>query len=132
MIQTHPDYHPQTGRSLASILSTCPTPLDELAFLPAEDKPVPIASLPLELMEPVLKRLDLVSIERFASTCWKARAITAKSLVWRRLVERIYRGPMYEGDVQDLVKKHDSWRSTLIEEDRVRLDGCYISVCHYM
>lgn len=103
-----------------------------MAFLPAEEKPVPIATLPLELLEPVLQRLDIASIERFAATCWQARVLTAKSLVWRKLVERIYRGPMFDGDVQELVKKHDGWRSTLIEEDRVRLDGCYISVCHYM
>lgn len=34
---------------------------------------------------------------------------------------------------KDLVQKHaGEWRTTLIEEERVRMDGCYIAVCHYM
>lgn len=33
----------------------------------------------------------------------------------------------------DLVERHDGeWRTTFIEEERIRMDGCYISVCHYI
>jgi F-box protein 9 len=32
-----------------------------------------------------------------------------------------------------LAKRHGlDWRSTFIEEPRVRYDGVYISVCHYV
>ncbi|CAD6572904.1 MAG: hypothetical protein TREMPRED_000685, partial [Tremellales sp. Tagirdzhanova-0007] len=35
--------------------------------------------------------------------------------------------------IGDLAEKHrGEWRTTLIEEDRIRMDGCYISVCHYV
>lgn len=33
----------------------------------------------------------------------------------------------------DLAKRHDGeWRTTFVEEERIRMDGCYISVCHYL
>lgn len=35
--------------------------------------------------------------------------------------------------IRELVSRHKGeWRTTLIEEERVRMDGCYISVCHYV
>lgn len=128
-IQTQPDYrssHPHVD--LGTILAQ----KTDVEFV--QEEPIPIASLPIELFEPILAKLNVTSIERFAQTCWKARALTAKSVVWRKMVERIYRGPMVQDwTPQDLVERHaGDWRTTLIEEDRVRLDGCYIAVCHYM
>lgn len=33
----------------------------------------------------------------------------------------------------DLGRKYGAeWRTVLVEEERVRMDGCYIAVCHYM
>ena len=35
--------------------------------------------------------------------------------------------------VMELVKRHDGeWRTVLVEEERIRMDGCYIAVSHYM
>jgi F-box protein 9 len=126
-IQTLPDYTP-TGQSSLSVLLA---ERSDLAFIPFEDRPIPIASLPLELLEPILYRLDVRSIERFAQTCWQARALTAKSLVWRRIVQRIYSAFM-PGWGQLADRHAGEWRTALIEEPRLRFDGCYISVCHYI
>ena len=33
----------------------------------------------------------------------------------------------------ELARRHDmEWRTTFLEEQRLRMDGCYISVCHYL
>ncbi|TYJ54452.1 hypothetical protein B9479_004868 [Cryptococcus floricola] len=124
---------------LSTILGSLPINPWEFAFLPENDKlPIPIANLPAELIDPILAHLDVIWIERFASTCWRARYLTSGSMAWRRVCERIYRPPAMvpPGGVvktQDLVKKHGGeWRTTLIEEERVRMDGCYIAVCHYI
>lgn len=104
-------------------------------FKPQEDAPMPLALLPPELLEHVLQRLDVGSLEAFGSTCWRARSLTAHSGVWKRLVERIYQPPVIdqEAEIGELVKRHHGeWRTMLVEHERVRMDGCYISVCHYI
>jgi F-box protein 9 len=151
-IQVHPDYekHPpplglQTSTTtvparrspLTAILAGLPIPADQTQFVAAEEHmPVPIAAMPVELLEPILARLDVASVERFAQTCWRARVVTARSAVWRRIAMGLYKPPAMvpEGwDVRDLNRRHaEEWRTTCIEEERVRMDGCYISVCHYM
>lgn len=101
----------------------------------SEDLPIPIAKLPAELMDPVLVHLDVASIEALGATCWRARGLTAQAAVWRRIVEGIYRPPMVPPQVgaRELARRHrGEWRTALVEEERVRLDGCYISVCHYI
>ncbi|WWD17034.1 hypothetical protein CI109_101471 [Kwoniella shandongensis] len=122
---------------LTRLLETLPVPPQTLSFLPAdEDLPIPISKLPAELLDPILAHLDVTSIERFASTCWRARYLTHVSNVWRRLVLGIYKPPAMipeEVEVRDLVKRHrGEWRTTFLEEERVRMDGCYIAVCHYI
>ncbi|OCF30685.1 F-box protein 9 [Kwoniella heveanensis BCC8398] len=157
---------------LTALLSSLPTPPQELTFLQADEElPTPISKLPPELIEPILFHLDVTSIERFGSTCWRARYLTHISLVWRRILEKIYRPPAmlptgeqivgngFSNDVngaygsnereaveedqskrrekkievKDLVKRHHGeWRTTFIEEERIRMDGCYIAVCHYI
>ena len=55
--------------------------------------------------------------------------------ICRRHVTAIYRPPQIpDGEtVVSLVKKHmGDPRRTYIEQPRVRLDGVYIAVCHYM
>ncbi|WVQ79989.1 hypothetical protein IAT38_002090 [Cryptococcus sp. DSM 104549] len=157
-IQTQPDYVksavPPTPASpttpvapltadapslLTSLLQSLPVPPHELSFLPAEeDLPTPIAKLPAELIDPILLRLDVMSIEQFGATCWRARYLTHYSNVWRRVAMGIYKEPSMlplggSLGVRDLVTRHrGEWRTTLIEEERVRMDGCYISVCHYI
>lgn len=148
-IQLHPDYVKSSAAPIASsktssksaltaILDSLPIAPYEFTFLPEdEDLPIPIASLPAELIDPILAHLDVIWVERFAATCWRARYLTQCSNVWRRLACRIYREPaiLPPGGltVKDLMQRHaGEWRTTLIEEERVRMDGCYIAVCHYM
>jgi len=50
-------------------------------------------------------------------------------------VETIYKPPQISPDevLDDIVDKHSSnYRRVYIERPRVRLDGVYIAVCHYM
>jgi F-box protein 9 len=122
---------------LSSLLHALPIPADHTTFLPSDEAlPTPIALLPPELLDPVLSHLDVASIERFALTCWRARYLTASATVWKRIAEGIYRGPAMVPDgwnARDLARRHaGEWRTTLVEEERIRMDGCYISVCHYM
>lgn len=138
-LQFQPDYQKtQRRRSpLSTLLDKSSVPLDEAAFVPLdEEKPLPLASLPPELFEPIFNHLDVCSLERFGTTCWRARFLTSRADIWKKRVQTIYRWPMVttqETTPQDLVQRHDGeWRTTFIEEDRVRMDGCYISVCHYV
>ncbi|WVQ67343.1 uncharacterized protein L199_005539 [Kwoniella botswanensis] len=192
-IQTAPDYEkthlpapafttsplPALSRPAESVYPISPltrmfnnlsTPSNELTFHPDEEElPCPITKLPNELFEPILMNLDVTSIERFGSACWKSRWLTHVSLAWRDIAERIYKppamlppAPQITGDMQertggdgenegmisqkfneesrvepirvkDLVKRHrDEWRTTVVEEERIRMDGCYIAVCHYI
>ncbi|KAK8864651.1 hypothetical protein IAR55_001901 [Kwoniella newhampshirensis] len=122
---------------LTTLLDSLHVPAHSLTFLPAdEDLPTPISKLPSELLDPILTHLDVTSIERFASTCWRARYLTHVSNVWRKLALGIYKTPAMVPDglgVRDLVRRHrGEWRTTFLEEERVRMDGCYIAVCHYI
>jgi F-box protein 9 len=54
---------------------------------------------------------------------------------FRAFVETIYKPPQISPDevLDDIVDKHSSdYRRVYIERPRVRLDGVYIAVCHYM
>ncbi|KAL7421995.1 hypothetical protein Q5752_003767 [Cryptotrichosporon argae] len=110
---------------------------DALEFVRDDEHlPAPIARVPPELFDAVFAHLDVGSVERFARACWRARQLTAQAAVWRRAAEAIYRPPAMlppGRHAGDLVRRHaGEWRTTLVEEERVRMDGCYISVCHYM
>lgn len=140
-IQLQPDYEktqplkPTRISPLSSILQSLPVSVSQTTFQPAEEKlPLPLARLPPELLEPIFAHLDVRSIERFALTCWRARYLTAHSSVWRRIVQFLYKPPIIDvEELGNLVQKHGKeWRTVLIEEERVRFDGCYISVCHYV
>lgn len=57
------------------------------------------------------------------------------SLIRRQFVNRIYKPPQVdeEEDTGVLVRKYmGDFRRVFIEHPRVRLDGVYIAVCHYM
>nr|XP_018263038.1 uncharacterized protein I303_04528 [Kwoniella dejecticola CBS 10117]OBR85196.1 hypothetical protein I303_04528 [Kwoniella dejecticola CBS 10117] len=196
-IQVDPDYEKTHPSHLASSSSKSQTPLPalspltklfnsldtdphQLIFVPEEEElPCPITKLPNELFEPILNHLDVASIERFGSSCWKARWLTHISHTWRNIAEKIYRPPAmlpppplppqivgrvqaqspedddaqhiaeaekitesqvdkpripYKSlEVRDLVSRHrNEWRTTVVEEERIRMDGCYIAVCHYI
>jgi F-box protein 9 len=124
---------------LTSLLSKLPIPADQITFLPADENlPLPLAGLPLELLDPILSYLDVASIERFALTCWRARYVTSRTPKWKRVVEGLYKPPgvlppgMSVKDLDVMRRYTGEWRTALMEEERVRMDGCYISVCHYM
>lgn len=140
---------PRKRSPLSIIFDNASVSIDDATFEPQDEtKPFPLASLPAELLEPIFNNLDVASLERFALTCWRARYLTSRAESWKRRVTTIYRYPMIPRPLQttgmevdtrvnagalDLVKRHDGeWRTTFIEEERVRMDGCYISVCHYL
>jgi len=139
-LQFQPDYQkkPTTRKRspLATILDKASVSPDEAVFLPEEeDKPFPISLLPPELLEKIFSNLDVRALERLGSTCWRARLLTSRAEIWKRRVQTLYKWPMVAEEVtaNDLVERHDGeWRTTFIEEERVRMDGCYISVCHYI
>lgn len=61
-------------------------PMDHIAFRPAdEDKPMPIGSMPDELLGQVFQYLDVKSLERFATACWRSREVVGfgADAVWR-------------------------------------------------
>jgi F-box protein 9 len=148
-IQLLPDYDhpppppyasqsPTTHTStLTNIFNSLPIPPAATQFLPADENlPFPISALPAELMEPIFSHLDVASMERFATTCWRARYLTAHAELWSRLVRRIYLPPYMVAPTFSLPKTLSTYnneqRSLLITEPRLRLDGVYISLCHYI
>ncbi|EKD00422.1 F-box domain-containing protein [Trichosporon asahii var. asahii CBS 8904] len=107
--------------------------LEEFAPLDAE-LPLPIANLPAEILDRIFRHLDVGAVERFGSTCWRARLLTEHTSLWHHLVKAVYRPPMLRDvSVPQLIHKHrGEWRSVFVEEERLRMDGVYIAVCHYI
>lgn len=119
--------------SLAKLISEFPPDVD---FIPEDDtEPVSLALLPDELLVHVFKFLDVASVERFASISRKARILSLDSDVWRYFVRSTYAPPQIQSDetIEDLAIDylHD-YRRFFVEQPRLRLDGVYIAVCHYV
>ncbi|PPQ64215.1 hypothetical protein CVT24_008591 [Panaeolus cyanescens] len=119
--------------SLAQLIKEFPA---EVQFEPlVENEPIHLKVLPDELLVSVLKRLDPTSIERFGSVSRKARLLTLDSGVWRPLVKLIYRPPQIPDD-EDLIEIMErclyDYRRVFIEQPRIRMDGVYIAICHYI
>lgn len=118
---------------LVSILKVFP---EQLVFEPEDEKePVFLNLLPDEMVVQIMKHLDPSSIERFATVNKKARVISLDSSIWRELVETTYKPPqLLDEDV--LKRLYDDYlydyRRLYIEHPRVRMDGVYIAVCHYV
>ena len=69
------------GGILAQITSAFPL---DVQFEPEDEKqPVRLRSLPNELLVFVLRRLDVMAIERFALVCRKARLLSLDATLWR-------------------------------------------------
>ncbi|CAL1715098.1 unnamed protein product [Somion occarium] len=119
--------------SLTPIIAQWPA---ELEFRPEdEDEPIPIANVPDEVLLYIMHMLDVTSLERFASVSRKARVVTLDSGLWRTFVETLYIPPQvsYDEEINDLVDNYmNDYRRIYIEHPRVRLDGVYIAVCHYI
>ncbi|KAG8908636.1 hypothetical protein FRB99_004924 [Tulasnella sp. 403] len=111
-----------------------------LRFEPCDDRRnVPIAMLPDELVLTILWQLasarDVTSIERFASVNRKARLLSLDGTIWRQLVELTYTLPQISEDTTSLqIAKvyHFDYRNMFIHHPRIRTDGVYIAVCHYV
>ncbi|KAH9995394.1 hypothetical protein BJV74DRAFT_976352 [Russula compacta] len=123
----------QVSSLLAGILAAFPVPL---SFEP-EDERVPsfLPRLPDELLVHILSYLSFTAVERFGLVSRKARMITVDATIWRSFVETIYKPPQIAPDdvLDDIVDQYSSdYRRVYIERPRVRLDGVYIAVCHYI
>ncbi|EIW58273.1 SCF ubiquitin ligase complex subunit HRT3 [Trametes versicolor FP-101664 SS1] len=119
--------------TLATLISSWP---EELSF-EAEDEQegVPIRLLPNELLTMILRLLDHSSIERFAQVNRKARVVTLDGSIWRPMVQSVLKPPQIptEEDFEALVLKYmTDYRCIYIEHPRIRYDGVYIAVCHYI
>ncbi|KAI9451680.1 hypothetical protein BJY52DRAFT_91289 [Lactarius psammicola] len=127
----HPDRH--VSGVLARIVADFP----EVLSFEAEDEKAPLflQRLPDELLVHILRHLGTTTIERFACVSRKARVITLDAAIWRTFVETIYKPPQISPNeiLDDIVDNYSSdYRRVYIERPRVRLDGVYIAVCHYI
>ncbi|KAG8749748.1 hypothetical protein FRC14_001130 [Serendipita sp. 396] len=113
-------------------------PISRLQFeAETETEPVHLNKLPDELLllvlQTILQSADTKSLERFATVSKKARVITTEQGLWRSLVQRTYIPPQLIQEPQSLLQLYgDDYRQFYIHQPRVRLDGVYIAVCHYV
>ncbi|KAG1860684.1 hypothetical protein DFJ58DRAFT_701133 [Suillus subalutaceus] len=119
---------------LAQVLKNFP---ENLVFEPEDEKEglPPINLIPDELLLQILRILDYTTIERFAAVSRKARVLSLDSAIWRDFVQLAYKPPQIADDesITNIVELYSSdYRRAYIEHPRLRLDGVYIAVCHYM
>ncbi|KAI9458100.1 hypothetical protein F5148DRAFT_1321490 [Russula earlei] len=130
-VPRHPERH--VSGLLARVVADFPVPL---SFEPEDEKaPSTLQRLPDEIVVHILSYLGTGAVERFACVSRKARVITLDATIWRSFVETIYKPPQISPNevLDDIVDKHSSdYRRVYIERPRVRLDGVYIAVCHYI
>ncbi|KAJ3857572.1 hypothetical protein EV368DRAFT_29985 [Lentinula lateritia] len=125
------------SRSLSSILNNFPR---DLVFEPEdEEDSVAFNLLPDEMIVYILKILDASSLERFASVNRKARVVSLDVSIWRKLAKETYKPPQIpvlpdgSSSLEYLSKQYlYDYRRLYIEHPRIRLDGVYIAVCHYI
>jgi F-box protein 9 len=123
-----------TSGVLAQVLKNFP---ENLVFEPEDEKegPPPINLIPDELLLQILRILDYTTIERFAAVSRKARVLSLDSAIWRDFVQLAYKPPQIadEESIANVIELYNSdYRRAYIEHPRLRLDGVYIAVCHYM
>ncbi|KAG1812978.1 uncharacterized protein BJ212DRAFT_1483028 [Suillus subaureus] len=123
-----------TSGFLAQVLKNFP---ENLVFEPEDKKEglPPINLIPDELLLQILRILDYTTIERFAAVSRKARVLSLDSAIWRDFVHLAYKPPQIADDesITNIVELYSSdYRRAYIEHPRLRLDGVYIAVCHYM
>ncbi|KAI0642133.1 hypothetical protein C8Q79DRAFT_1014003 [Trametes meyenii] len=119
--------------TLASLISSWP---GNLTFeVEDEQEGVPIKHLPDELLVMVLRLLDHTALERFGRVNRKARVVSLDASIWRPKVERLLKPPQISDEevFEALVLRYmTDYRRVYIEHPRVRYDGVYIAVCHYI
>lgn len=136
---------------LSKVLEKFP---EVLTFEPENDREgVPINMIPEELLLYILRNLDTMTLERFATVSRRARVLSLDPSIWRygyplsrntnmivsndrHFVYLAYKPPQIPEAVtmQTIVDGlyDSSYRQTYIEHPRLRLDGVYIAVCHYV
>jgi len=65
----------------------------------------------------------------------KARVVSLDSAIWREIVEMTYKPPQVldVGTIEAVINNYMSdFRRVFVEHPRIRLDGVYIAVCHYV
>ncbi|KAG8702649.1 hypothetical protein FRC09_004624 [Ceratobasidium sp. 395] len=133
--QIHINVSATSTHSVRTLIGNFP-PASELAFAPEiEQEPVHLARVPDELLLHILKLGDIPTIERFALVCRRARVLTLDPDLWRDFVATTYVPPQIPDDVliTDIVSRFTGdTRRLYIEFPRLRLDGVYIAVCHYV
>ncbi|KAH7921300.1 hypothetical protein BV22DRAFT_1038818 [Leucogyrophana mollusca] len=119
--------------TLANVLAGFP---QELIFEPEDEKEgTPIKIIPDELLLHILRSLDTTTIERFATVNRKARVLSLDSAIWRDFVHLAYKPPQIpdEDAISTIVDQYRAdYRRVYIEHPRLRMDGIYIAVCHYV
>ncbi|KAF9047021.1 hypothetical protein BDZ89DRAFT_1108514 [Hymenopellis radicata] len=120
-------------KTLAKVIAGFP---EHLAFDPeVEEESVPLNGLPDEILVRILLGLDPTSLERFGAVSRKARVFTLDSAIWRELVHATYKPPQLADQTEldsAIARCLYDFRRVYIEQPRVRMDGVYISVCHYV
>ncbi|KAF8845125.1 hypothetical protein BDN67DRAFT_962058 [Paxillus ammoniavirescens] len=123
----------ETTVFLSGILAGFP---EALTFEPEDEREgVPINIIPGELLLYILRNLDTTTLERFAAVSRKARVLSLDSSLWRNFVDMAYKPPQIPEahTVEMIVDRYNAnYRQTYIEHPRLRLDGVYIAVCHYV
>jgi F-box protein 9 len=150
-LEVHKDKSFVTSGFLAQVLKNFP---ENLVFEPEDEKEglPPINLIPDELLLQILRILDYTTIERFATVSRKARVLSLDSAIWRYsacllhvlciinicnrdFVQLAYKPPQIADDksIANVVELYSlDYRRAYIEHPRLRLDGVYIAVCHYM
>lgn len=150
-LEVHKDKSFVTSGFLAQVLKNFP---ENLVFEPEDEKEglPPINLIPDELLLQILRILDHTTIERFATVSRKARVLSLDSAIWRYsacllhvlciinicnrdFVQLAYKPPQIADDksIANVVELYSlDYRRAYIEHPRLRLDGVYIAVCHYM
>jgi F-box protein 9 len=91
--------------------------------------------LPFSLMRSAVHYEHCLFRTAFSARCHGGRRSSHSVSLHRSFVETIYRPPQISPNetLDDILDKHSSdYRRVYVERPRVRLDGVYIAVCHYM
>ncbi|KAL1666433.1 hypothetical protein GGF50DRAFT_50651 [Schizophyllum commune] len=119
--------------TLASVIAEFP---HDVSFQPEDEtQGVPLNMLPDEILVHILLMVDVTTLERFATVSRKTRLLTLDSGIWRALVVSTYQPPQVpsaEALTSVVASFQSDYRRLYIEHPRVRLDGVYIAVCHYV
>ncbi|KZW00048.1 hypothetical protein EXIGLDRAFT_723197 [Exidia glandulosa HHB12029] len=128
---------PSEPTPISTIIESLQQSEEPLAFAPEDESaPVPLALMPDELLIHTVLLLalqgDIATVERLALVNRKLRLLTLDATIWRSLVQLVHVPPQVP-DQLELVRRYKyDYRRVWIECPRVRLDGTYISVCHYV